>query len=111
MSRGVLAAWIGTSTSGSLRRDAGQVSLASMPEGVVGRIASLDAAAGDVQRLQVMGLCEGRVVQVVKQGDPMIVRVLGTSIGLAAVLAQAVRVRGEAAGAPEGADAAPGAGD
>jgi Fe2+ transport system protein FeoA len=39
-----------------------------------------------------MGLCAGRTVEVVQRGDPMIVRVLGTRIGLAAALAAAVRV-------------------
>ena len=71
-------------------------SLASLPESTLARIDSLDASAGDVQRLEVMGLCQGRVVQVVKRGDPMIVRVLGTRIGLAAVLAERVRVRRDA---------------
>jgi Fe2+ transport system protein FeoA len=35
-----------------------------------------------------MGLCAGRGVEVVKRGDPMIVRVLGTRIGLSAALAR-----------------------
>jgi Fe2+ transport system protein FeoA len=61
--------------------------LAALPVGSRGRIASVDASAVDLERLEVMGLCEGRLVPVVKQGSPMIVRVLGTRIGLAAALA------------------------
>jgi Fe2+ transport system protein FeoA len=41
-----------------------------------------------MERLEVMGLCAGRTIEVVKRGDPMIVRVLGTRIGLAAILAR-----------------------
>jgi Fe2+ transport system protein FeoA len=73
--------------------EAGTESLACLPENALARIESLDNSAGDVQRLEVMGLCEGRLVQVVKRGDPMIVRVLGTRVGLAAGLAERVRVR------------------
>jgi Fe2+ transport system protein FeoA len=67
--------------------------LADLPEGACGRILSVGASALDLERLEVMGLCEGRLVQVIKQGNPMIVRALGTRIGLAATLAGAVRVR------------------
>ena len=67
--------------------------LADLPEGACGRILSVEASALDLERLEVMGLCEGRMVQVIKPGNPMIVRALGTRIGLAATLAGAVRVR------------------
>ena len=70
--------------------------LADLPEGACGRILSVEASALDLERLEVMGLCEGRLVQVIKQGNPMIVRALGTRIGLAATLARAVRVRRDA---------------
>lgn len=39
-----------------------------------------------------MGVCVGRRIQVVKTGDPMIVRILETRIGLAARLATFVYV-------------------
>jgi Fe2+ transport system protein FeoA len=67
--------------------------LAGLPQGACGRILSVGVPALDLERLEVMGLCEGRFVQVIKQGNPMIVRVLGTRIGLAAELARAVHVR------------------
>ena len=38
------------------------------------------------------GLGAGRTVEVVRGGDPMVVRVLGTRIGMARPLAAAVRV-------------------
>jgi len=72
-----------------------KISLTEILEGVPGRIESIDASATDLERMEVMGLCVGRTVEVVQAGDPMIVRVLGTRIGLAAVLARSVRVTTE----------------
>ena len=68
------------------------MTLNEMREGVPARIGSLEAAASDRDRLEAMGLCVGRTVEVVQAGDPMIVRALGTRIGLAAVLAWTVHV-------------------
>ena len=67
--------------------------LAALPEGRPARIEAIDARDLDLARLEVMGLCAGRTVEVAKGGYPMIVRVLGTRIGLAASLARAIRVR------------------
>jgi hypothetical protein len=39
-----------------------------------------------------LGLCVGRRVEVVKAGDPMIVRVIGAQVGLSARLAAHVLV-------------------
>lgn len=76
--------------------------LSALPVGGCGRVVSVDVAAVDLERLEVMGLCAGRLVCVIKEGDPMIVRVLGTRIGLAAALAARVHLRPEpsASGAP-----------
>jgi Fe2+ transport system protein FeoA len=63
---------------------AGEEPLSGLPVGAAGLVVSVDAAAVDLERLEVMGLCSGRTVCVIKDGDPMIVRVLGTRIGLAA---------------------------
>ena len=67
--------------------------LSDLPAGACGRVVSVDLAAADRERLEVMGLCSGRTLFVVKAGDPLIVRVLGSRIGLAAALAAGVRVR------------------
>jgi Fe2+ transport system protein FeoA len=67
--------------------------LSTMGEGASGRIVALRLDdESDRQRLEAMGLCAGRSVEVVKAGDPMIVRVLGTLIGLASGLAAAALV-------------------
>jgi Fe2+ transport system protein FeoA len=69
--------------------------LSGLPVGACGRVVSVDVSAVDLERLEVMGLCAGRMVCVIKEGDPMIVRVLGTRIGLAAALAARVHLRPE----------------
>jgi Fe2+ transport system protein FeoA len=43
------------------------------------------------ERLKSMGLCIGRTLEVVKAGDPLVVKVYGTRIGLSARLAMQVR--------------------
>ena len=68
------------------------IDLARLPEGVPGRIVGVETAETDRERLQVLGLCVGRTVEVVQAGDPMIVRVLGTRIGLKGSMARAIRV-------------------
>jgi len=72
-----------------------ELPLAALPVGGCGRVVSVGLSTADLERLEVMGLCSGRRVCVIKQGDPMIVRVLGTRIGLAAALAGGVRVMPE----------------
>ena len=61
------------------------------PLGVV-RVAYVEGSDDEVDRLQAMGLCAGRRVQLLKCGDPLIVRVFGTRIGLSARLARRVYV-------------------
>lgn len=60
--------------------------------GAPARIVAVEAGPEDQDRLECLGLCTGRTVEVVQAGDPMIVRVLGTRIGIAAVLAATVLV-------------------
>ena len=71
------------------------IALEAMPAGMPARIQEITAAPTDRDRLEVLGLCEGRIVEVVRSGDPMIVRLLGTRIGLAAALARTIRVEAE----------------
>jgi Fe2+ transport system protein FeoA len=73
--------------------EGGTASLLSLPRGASARVTALEVDGLDRERLEVMGLCAGRTVEIVKTGDPMIVRVLGTRIGLAGRLAATVRVR------------------
>jgi Fe2+ transport system protein FeoA len=56
------------------------------------RVLAVDADSDDAVRLKSLGICVGRRVQLAKGGDPLIVRVLGTRVGLSARLARCVRV-------------------
>ena len=89
----------------ALPADAFVQPLSGMSVGGCGRVVSVDAAAVDLERLEVMGLCAGRMVCVIKGGDPMIVRVLGTRIGLAAALAARVQLKAETSPSSAPADA------
>lgn len=48
------------------------------------------AGDADLMRLRALGLCEGRHAQILKAGDPLIVRVFGTRLGVARSLASRV---------------------
>jgi Fe2+ transport system protein FeoA len=58
----------------------------------VARVSRLDGEDDGVMRLKSLGVCVGRRIELVKAGDPMIVRVLGTRVGLSALLASIVFV-------------------
>lgn len=67
-------------------------SLRELALGAAGRVAQVAVEGADESRLKALGLCEGRTVQVVSAGDPLIVRVLGSRVGLSAQLAAQVQV-------------------
>jgi Fe2+ transport system protein FeoA len=52
----------------------------------------IDAGDAAVQRLVAMGLCVGRELEVVRQGNPLIVRMLGARIGIAGRVAKHILV-------------------
>lgn len=69
-----------------------QVPLDELPEGHCAFVNRIDAPADDADRLKVMGVCVGRRVQLIQRGDPMIIRVLGSRLGLSARLGHQVIV-------------------
>jgi Fe2+ transport system protein FeoA len=66
--------------------------LAELPAGACGRIESVDLPNDAAERLEGMGICLGRTVRLVRCGEPNIVHVYGTRIGLAAAVARQIRV-------------------
>jgi Fe2+ transport system protein FeoA len=50
----------------------------------------IETDGDDVQRLKALGICVGRRLEVVRSGDPLIVRVFGSRVGLSAALASRV---------------------
>jgi Fe2+ transport system protein FeoA len=72
--------------------------LAALTARETARIIRVAAGSEDASRLMALGICIGRQVQVVKQGDPLIVSVVGARVGLSARLASAVTVQVAEAG-------------
>ena len=56
-------------------------------------ICQVDSADAAANQLMAMGVCVGRQVEVIKRGDPLILRVLGSRIGVSARLASRVEVK------------------
>ncbi|MDA1044635.1 MAG: FeoA family protein [Verrucomicrobia bacterium] len=57
-----------------------------------GEIVDIDVPEEEKRRMMSMGICPGRTVELVLRGDPLIVRVFGTRIGLSARLADRITV-------------------
>ena len=55
-------------------------------------VTRIDSPDSDSERLKAMGVCIGRKVEVLKSGDPLIIRVLGSRLGLSSRLAKEVHV-------------------
>ncbi|TNF76712.1 MAG: ferrous iron transport protein A [Acidobacteria bacterium] len=60
--------------------------------GHCGLVHEVRAGETEIEQLQAMGVCAGRKVMLVKTGDPMILKVLGSRIGVSARLASQVMV-------------------
>ena len=77
--------------------EGGTVVWVSDGEGVRGALLCRDAVRPEArtaaERLKTMGVCLGRRLHMVKSGDPMIVSVMGTRLGLAARLSRHVFLR------------------
>ncbi|MCC7191905.1 MAG: ferrous iron transport protein A [Phycisphaeraceae bacterium] len=57
-----------------------------------GVVIEIEAPDDDADRLKAMGVCVGRKVELIQRGDPLILRVLGSRIGLSARLARRIKV-------------------
>ena len=60
--------------------------------GHCGIVSDVRAGDSDIDRLKSMGVCTGRKLMMVRTGDPMIVKVFGSRIGISARLAHNVMV-------------------
>jgi Fe2+ transport system protein FeoA len=64
--------------------------LNELPPRTCAIIRRIETESEDMQRLKMLGICVGRRVEVVKLGDPLIVRVFGTRLGMSASLASSI---------------------
>ncbi|MFG0250857.1 MAG: ferrous iron transport protein A [Phycisphaeraceae bacterium JB051] len=70
-----------------------KVSLDHLKTGQVGLIVEMNEPDEEqAGRLKALGLCVGRRIELLKAGNPMILRVLGSRIGLAHRLAKRITV-------------------
>ncbi|MBL4702121.1 MAG: ferrous iron transport protein A [Phycisphaeraceae bacterium] len=70
-----------------------KLSLCELGINQVGLVVEVDESDQvQADRLKALGICVGRRVELIKQGNPMILRVLGTRIGLARRLAKRITV-------------------
>ena len=67
-------------------------SLLDLPRNAVCSVHKVDASEEHTLRLAGLGLTAGRELRVVKRGEPTIVQVYGTRIGIAKSVAQGVHV-------------------
>ena len=72
--------------------DRGSVRLDAIEPGHCGIVRLVEAGEAEIDQLKAMGVCIGRQVMLVQAGDPLILKVMGTRIGLSARLAARVRV-------------------
>ena len=66
------------------------VSLDALAPRVCAVVQSIDIEDEEIQRLKTLGICIGRQLEVIRAGDPLIVGVFGSRLGLSASLASRV---------------------
>lgn len=79
------------------RHDLGVERLDTLGVGACAEIVEANAPLGsdpsELHRIEIQGLCAGRHVEVLRAGDPMILRVFGARLGIAARFARSIWVR------------------
>ena len=66
--------------------------LDKLPARVCAIVRKIDSEDEDIERLKTLGVCDGRQVEIIKAGDPLILRVFGSRIGMSSSLAERVWV-------------------
>ena len=57
-----------------------------------GVVQEVEAQDSELERLMAMGVCGGRTVELVQLGDPLVLKVYGTRVGVSARLASKIRI-------------------
>ena len=68
------------------------VRLNDLPPRVCGIVREIETDDEEARRLKTLGICSGRQIELVRAGDPLILKIFGSRLGLAATLAARVRV-------------------
>ncbi len=76
----------------TLDQPAALVRLDELPARVCAVVRRVDTDDEDTNRLKTLGICLGRRVELVRVGDPLILKIFGSRLGLSASLAMRVHV-------------------
>jgi Fe2+ transport system protein FeoA len=68
------------------------VRLDELPPRICAVVRSVSTDDEDTRRLKTLGVCVGRRVELVRAGDPLILKVFGSRLGISAALAARVQV-------------------
>jgi len=63
-----------------------------LEQGKCGLVVKVEADSDDAKRLMAMGVCMGRIIKLEQLGDPMILKVVGSKIGVSRRLGEKVSV-------------------
>jgi Fe2+ transport system protein FeoA len=76
----------------TVEQPAATVRLDELPPRVCAVVRSVETEDEDTQRLKTLGVCVGRRVELVRAGNPLILKIFGSRLGISAELAARVRV-------------------
>jgi len=76
----------------TIEQPAATVRLDELPPRVCAVVRSVETDDEDTNRLKTLGVCVGRRVELVRAGNPLILKVFGSRLGISAELAMRVRV-------------------
>ncbi len=68
------------------------IRLDQLPPRVCAVVRNIETDDEEMQRLKTLGVCLGRRVELVKGGDPLILKIFGSRLGISAGLATHVQV-------------------
>jgi Fe2+ transport system protein FeoA len=68
------------------------IRLNELPPSVCGIVRDFETDDEETRRLKTLGICAGRRVELVRGGDPIILKIFSSRLGLSAALAARVRV-------------------
>jgi Fe2+ transport system protein FeoA len=76
----------------TIEQSAATVRLDQLPPRVCAVVRSVETDDEDTKRLKTLGVCVGRRVELVRAGNPLILKIFGSRLGLSAELARRVTV-------------------
>ena len=76
----------------SVNQAAGLIRLDELPPRVCAVVRSIGTDDEEILRLKTMGVCVGRRVELIRAGDPLVLRVFGSRLGISSSLAARVHV-------------------